>query len=62
MCMACNNRLCGACRRRFGEHRRYDDACPSGVAGEFRETQRYTPWPPPKPRPVSKEKETDRHE
>jgi hypothetical protein len=43
--MACNNRLCGVCHHRFGEHRVGDDACPGGAPGEFRETtfQKWTP-------------------
>lgn len=38
MCMACNNRLCEVCHRRYGEHRVGDDACPDDKPGEYRET------------------------
>lgn len=35
MCMACNNRLCAECGRRYGEHRVSDDACPGASPGLF---------------------------
>lgn len=38
MCMACNNRLCVVCRRRYGEHRFGDNACPGDERGSYRET------------------------
>lgn len=61
MCMACNNRLCGACLRRFGEHRVGDDACPGDAPGEFRETT-FKKWQPAKwrPAPSPHEKDADR--
>jgi len=56
MCMACNNRLCGVCRRRFGEHRVGDDACPGDDPGRFRETT-FKKW-----RPDPHEKESPGHD
>lgn len=55
MCMACNNRLCGVCHRRFGAHRVGDDACPGDEPGTFRATT-FEKWKPEKTRPHARDR------
>ncbi len=59
MCMACNNRLCAVCHRRYGDHNTIRDLCPAedgtyGPTSFERQPRKPPPLTPSEPNPSPK--------